>query len=83
MHHMLLKMENIGSIIKGTSKEILSNFIVKVLKEKQMTKLKLQEKFNEVDKLKEQLEKDKITYQNKMKELFKDFEETDETEDIQ
>jgi len=69
-----------GSTIRGTSKDILSKFVVKVLTENKMKKLKLQEKFDEVDKLKETLEKNKEDYQKLMKELFKDFEEKDESD---
>jgi type I restriction-modification system DNA methylase subunit len=64
-----------GSTIRGTSKDILSKFNIKYLTEKQMKKLKLQDLFDEVDKLKEDLENNKKSYEKYMKELFKDFEE--------
>ena len=67
-----------GSTIRGTSKDILSKFNIKYLTEKQMKKLKLQELFDEVDKLKEDLENNKKSYEKYMKELFKDFEEKDD-----
>ena len=57
------------------------NLNIKVLTEKQMKKLKLQELFDEVDELKETLEKNKEKYQNMMKEIFKDFEEESEESD--
>lgn len=66
-----------GSTIKGTSKEILGKFTVKILKPSIMTKYKLQELFDEVDKLKDTLEGDKQEYQIELKALFKDFDNED------
>jgi type I restriction-modification system DNA methylase subunit len=62
----------------GVNMEHFKNIIIKVLTEKQMKKLKLQELFDEVDKLKEDLENNKKSYEKYMKELFKDFEEKDD-----
>jgi hypothetical protein len=67
-----------GSTIKGTSKEILARFSVKVLKPKIMSKYKLQELFDSVDKLKTQLEENKIKYQNQMDQLFAKFKDSDD-----
>ena len=70
-----------GSIIKGTSKEILSKFIIKVIKDKILTQYKLQEKFDEVDKLKEELETTKKTYQEDIDKLMEPFKTNDKIDD--
>ena len=57
------------------------NMIVKVLKPAIMKKHKLEELFDEVDKLKEQLETNKHKYQELLNELFKDFDNDGENED--
>jgi restriction endonuclease S subunit len=72
------KFQMNGSTINGTSKEILSKFIVKVLNPTIMKKHKLEELFDEVDKLKDQLEANKKTYQEQLNELFKDFKDEDD-----
>lgn len=64
-----------GTIQQHLTINILNNLNIKVLTENKMKKLKLQEKFDEVDKLKEDLENNKQLYQEKMKEFFKDFED--------
>ena len=64
---------------KGINQDNFYNFNIKVLTENKMKKLKLQEKFDGVDKLKENLENNKQLYQEKMKEFFKDFEEKDDS----
>ncbi len=61
----------------------INNIKIKVLTEKQMKKLKLQELFDEVDELKETLEKNKDQYKNMMKEMFKDFEEDEIENEIE
>ncbi len=68
-----------GSVIKGTSKDILGKFNIKILSDKQMKKTKLLELFDEVDTLKETSEKTKQEYDNEIKELFKDFKKPKET----
>lgn len=72
-----------GSILKKINKEKLSGSNIKILKPHILTKYKLQQLFDEVDTLKDSLEEDKKTYQQKLNELFKDFkeEEDDNTED--
>jgi type I restriction-modification system DNA methylase subunit len=74
------KNEMNGSTIKGTSKEILSKFTVRTLKPSIMSKHKLQELFDEVDKLKDTLEMNKQEYQTQLKALFKDFQDNDNEE---
>jgi hypothetical protein len=66
-----------GSTIKGTSKEILAKFNVNVLKPAIMKKHKLQELFDEVDKMKDTLETNKKEYNAQIDKLFdtKDVEE--------
>ena len=66
-----------GSVIKGTSKEILGKFNIKLLSPSQMKKLKLQALFDDVDTLKETLEQTKQEYQELTDELFKDFKKPD------
>jgi hypothetical protein len=55
------KNNMIGSTVKGTSKEILNKQTIKVLNKKIIEK-KLQPLFNEVEKMKEDLEKDKLEH---------------------
>ena len=69
---MNLVNESAQPVINKTN---LLNIVIKIPTENKMKKLKLQEKFDEVDKLKEDLEKNKQLYQDKMKEFFKDFED--------
>jgi hypothetical protein len=64
-----------GSTVKGTSKEILGKFIVKVLKSHMMEKYEIQKLFDEIDELKSILEQNKIEYATKNKELFEKFEQ--------
>jgi restriction endonuclease S subunit len=67
-----------GACHKNLSSEFLINFTIKILKPSILSKYKIQELFDEVDKLKDTLEKTKITYQQKLNELFKDFKEDEE-----
>jgi type I restriction-modification system DNA methylase subunit len=69
-----------GTTVKGTSKDILGKFIVKVLKEEVMKKYNIQKLFDEIDELKNNLESNKTNYQKELKELFKDFKNDDEEE---
>jgi len=69
-----------GSAQLNMNMDDIKNTMIKVLTEKQMKKLKLQELFDEVGELKETLEKNKEQYQNMMKEMFKDFEEDEESD---
>ncbi len=56
----------------------VKNMIIKILKPSIMNKHKLEELFDEVDKLKQSLETNKKTYQELLKELFKDFKNDEE-----
>ena len=49
------------------------NIKIKILKDKVLTKHKLQDKFDEVDKMKEELEETKKTYQEDIKKLMEPF----------
>lgn len=55
------------------NKTNLSKFKIKILKDKVLTKHKLQDKFDEVDKMKEELEETKKTYQEDIKKLMEPF----------
>jgi len=61
------------STIGRISKEVIKNMNINILKPSIMKKHKLQELFDEADKLKDTLESNKKTYQSQMNELFKDF----------
>ena len=63
-----------GSTIKGTSKEILSKFIVKVPSLSTMKKYNLEKLFNEVDQIKERLETTKKEHEKEVNLLMKPFE---------
>ena len=58
-----------------------TNIKIRILKDKILTKYKLQDKFDEVDKLKDELESTKKTYQEEIKKLMEPF-KIDETEYI-
>ena len=62
-----------GSNQKGLNQEKFYSFKIKILKDKVLTKYKLQDKFDEVDKLKEELEETKKTYQEDIKKLMEPF----------
>ncbi len=66
-----------GTIVQFISIPELNNIPIKVLKPAIMKKHKLQELFDEVDKLKETLEANKIQYQNLMDKLFDKFTDSD------
>ena len=75
-----IKQNSNESVLSNMKKDKIVNSIVKVLTEKQMKKLKLQELFDEVDELKENLENNKKEYDKLLKELFKDFQENSDEE---
>lgn len=62
-----------GSVLGTLKMETIMNIKIKVLKDKILTKHKLQDKFDEVDKMKEELEETKKTYQEDIKKLMEPF----------
>ncbi len=69
-----------SSTISRISKDVIKNINLKVLKQKVITKNKLDQMFEEIDKLKEDLEKTKVEYKieiNKFMEPLKDPNESD------
>jgi type I restriction enzyme S subunit len=76
-----LKNKSNNSTIDKLSIESIKNTFIKILKPSILIKYKLQELFDEVDTLKDTLEADKIAYQTGLKDLFKDFEQDEETHD--
>ncbi len=81
LNRLWFKEQMNGSTIDGTSKEILGKFTVKALKPSIMKKHKLQELFDEVDELRQSLVDNKAKYDEKLKELFKDFDNQDNDEE--
>jgi restriction endonuclease S subunit len=81
IHQSIKKMAITTTGLGWLNLEKLNIIDIKVLTENKMKKLKLQELFDEVDKLKENLETNKNDYEKYMKELFKDFEEKDDDKD--
>jgi len=63
-----------GSTIKGTSKEILSKFIIKVPTPSTMKKYNFEKLFNEIDQIKERLETTKKEHEKEVNLLMKPFE---------
>ena len=64
-----------GSNYPSFNASDIKKLTIKIPSDKQMKKLKLNELFDEVDKLKEQLDKAKSDYQKETQILFKDFDE--------
>ena len=74
LKHKIQETANYSTGLGNVDMKNLRTQEIKMLFDK-IIKKKLQEKFDEVDKLKEDLEKNKQLYQEKMKEFFKDFED--------
>lgn len=69
-----------GSVLGTLKMETIINIKIKVLKDKVLTKYKLQDKFDEVDKMKEELETIKKTYQEEIDKLMEPFKNNNEEE---
>jgi type I restriction-modification system DNA methylase subunit len=76
-------MDNLnGSNQKGLNQDKFYSFKIRVPKDKIFTKYKLQEKFDEIDKLKEELELTKTKYQEEIKILMEPFGNNDDDEKL-
>ena len=62
-----------GTNQKGLNQDKFYSFKIRILKDKVLSKYKLQDKFDEVDKLKEELETTKKTYQEEINKLMEPF----------
>lgn len=68
----ILNLQN-GSVVKYSNASHFQNSKIKILKDKILSKHKLQDKFDEVDKMKDELEKTKKTYQEEIVKLMEPF----------
>ncbi len=59
-----------GSVQKGLNQTIFYDLSIKVLKSEIMLEHRLEELFNNIDELKNQIEQDKKTYDKELKSLF-------------
>jgi hypothetical protein len=62
-----------GSVVKYSNASHFQKSKIRILKDKILTKYNLQDKFDEIDKLKEELEETKIKYQDEINKLMEPF----------
>ena len=68
-----IKKNTSGSVLGTLKMETIINIKIRILKDKILTKHNIQDKFDEIDKLKEELEETKIKYQDEINKLMEPF----------